>query len=306
VSPAGAGSDCTASQPCSLETALALFTPQRFAIKLSPGTYRGGITLGDNQRLEIHGDGADLTRGYAGPIIGVRGLAELTILGLRIHNAWTVGMGHGITCEEDLRHMPAVTLHRARIDSNRDSGILASGCKLQVVQSAISDNLGGGIRATNGTFVLVGNVFFNNGGYSAPAGGVKVAYPSETNRLELNTFCFNRVQAGYGGAIDCSEGTFTARNNIISSNESALGLEQVRGCMHEYSLVYPGPVLPGIGNSIADPLFVNPVQEDLHLMAGSPARGAADPASDLTGPAELDIDGDRRTSPADIGADEAQ
>jgi hypothetical protein len=43
---------------------------------------------------------------------------------------------------------------------------------------------------------------------------------------------------------------------------------------------------------------------DLHISATSPARGAADPASDLTGIAARDIDGDARTSPADLGADE--
>lgn len=36
-----------------------------------------------------------------------------------------------------------------------------------------------------------------------------------------------------------------------------------------------------------------------------PRRGAADPATLLDALSELDMDGDRRTAPADIGADEA-
>jgi hypothetical protein len=54
----------------------------------------------------------------------------------------------------------------------------------------------------------------------------------------------------------------------------------------------------------ADPRFANPSQGDLHLLPMSPAIGAADPASDLTGIAARDLDGDIRTKPADIGADQ--
>jgi hypothetical protein len=53
-----------------------------------------------------------------------------------------------------------------------------------------------------------------------------------------------------------------------------------------------------------DPMFVNTTTGDLHLRAGSPALGAADPTSNLSGPAERDLDGDVRRAPADIGADE--
>jgi hypothetical protein len=70
------------------------------------------------------------------------------------------------------------------------------------------------------------------------------------------------------------------------------------------SLVLGLLVPPGTGNSAADPGFANTTTGDLHISATSPARGAADPASNLTGPAERDIDGQLRTSPADLGADE--
>jgi len=53
-----------------------------------------------------------------------------------------------------------------------------------------------------------------------------------------------------------------------------------------------------------DPKFTDPATGDLHIQAGSPASGASDPDSDLTGIAAHDIDGDPRTRPADIGADE--
>ncbi len=73
-------------------------------------------------------------------------------------------------------------------------------------------------------------------------------------------------------------------------------------CTHMYSIARPGTPLPGATNSAADPLFVDTVKGDLHLQTTSPARGAADPNSDLTGIASLDIDGTSRTATATIGA----
>jgi len=98
---------------------------------------------------------------------------------------------------------------------------------------------------------------------------------------------------------------FTARNNILSGNGTLNNLEQVGGtCAHAYSIIRPGTVPPGMGNSSMDPLFENTLTGDLHLEAGSPALGAADPGSDLGGLAGRDLDGDPRTAPADLGADE--
>ena len=327
VSPGGMGTECTASQPCLFETAATAFTAQRSAIKLFPGTHRGAISIGDNQRLEIHGDDADLTRSDAGPILSAQGRSELVVVGLRIHNATGVGVGHGITCNEASGNMPLIALHRTTIDKNLGFGIYAASCQvhldrgliltnssgilvadgaLTVSRSTISGNLGGGIMVTNGTFEIVGNMFIRNGNATSYIGGVSVAAaPSTLNRLEFNSFTHNRVEDGRGTAIHCLAGTFTARNNIMSDNVTPTNLEQVGGtCAHAYSIARPGAIPPGPNNSNKDPMFRNAAAGDLHLMAGSPALGAADPASDLTGVAELDIDGDRRTGPADIGADE--
>jgi hypothetical protein len=71
-----------------------------------------------------------------------------------------------------------------------------------------------------------------------------------------------------------------------------------------FSIARPGSLPEGAGNSAQDPLFANTTTGDLHIAAASPARDAADPASDLTGIASRDIDDEPRTSPADIGADQ--
>jgi hypothetical protein len=117
------------------------------------------------------------------------------------------------------------------------------------------------------------------------------------------------AQNGQGAAIQCSAGNFTARNNILSYNVTATNSAQIGGsCSHEYSIAYrgvPADTPPtGANNSAMDPLFVDPAIGDLHIKPTSPARHAADPASDLTGIASRDIDGDPRVSPADLGADQ--
>jgi hypothetical protein len=125
------------------------------------------------------------------------------------------------------------------------------------------------------------------------------------NRLEFNSFSKNQTQDGAGSAIQCAAGAFTARNNIMSGNGTQTNLEQVgSSCAHIYSIVRPGVLPAGTGNKADDPLFKNTTTGDLHILPGSPAAGAADPGSDLTGVAAHDIDGDVRMNPADIGADE--
>ena len=64
--------------------------------------------------------------------------------------------------------------------------------------------------------------------------------------------------------------------------------------------------LPSAGEARRRMELVNTATSDVYLAAGSPARGAADPATDLTGIAAQDIDGDLRASSAELGADEIQ
>lgn len=176
---------------------------------------------------------------------------------------------------------------------------------LSVSRSTFVNNINGGISVSpTGTFSIVGNVFFGNGQTSGTTGGVTInTAQSAGNRLELNTFVGNRTSTSNAAAIQCTAGTFTARSNIMSGNMG--GANQFSGtCLHAYSISRPGAVPTGTGNIATDPMFVDDAAGNLHLKAGSPARGAGDPASDLTGIAALDIDGDMRVSPPDIGADQ--
>ena len=93
-------------------------------------------------------------------------------------------------------------------------------------------------------------------------------------------------------------------NNIIYANIVAGGGAQIGGsanCTTTYSDIGPD-AQAGTGNISADPLFVSSAQGNFHIMAGSPARDAADPSASLA----TDIDGGGRPQGAgrDIGADE--
>jgi hypothetical protein len=296
---------CTLAAPCT-KVASALATGRPY-VKLA-GTIDEAVTIENSRVVTFLAEpDAKLTRtNGAGAIVTVRDSGtSLTVYDLSISNAPNDPSGIGIVVPSGAG-APIVSLIRAKVMNNPGGGISASGGALTVSQSTISGNTGGGISVMNGTFVIVGNMFFDNGDNATLVGGVAVGTSQNaTNRLEFNSLHANQAQLGVGAAIHCIAGTFTARNNVMSDNGTLMNMEQVGGtCAHAYSIVRPGTLPPGNGNSNMDPLFVNTTTGDLHVKPGSPALGAADPSSDLTGPAERDIDGDVRTRPADIGADE--
>jgi len=243
------------------------------------------------QRVKIDGNGGAGVTASGGTLT----VTQSTISG---------NTGGGITASGG----GTLTVTQSTISGNTGGGITASGGgTLTVTQSTISGNTGGGITVGAGTtFILVGNIFFLNGNGSASVGGVSImTSQSTTNRLEFNSFNKNTTQDGVASAIYCVAGTFTARNNILSGNGTQTQLDQTGGsCTHAYSIVRPGALPAGTGNSAADPLFVNTTTGDLHIQTSSPAHAAADPSSNLTGVAAKDLDGDPRVAPADIGADQ--
>jgi hypothetical protein len=328
VTAAPGGTDnptCSFASPCT-HVAAALATGRPY-VKFH-GTTDESVVIGSRRVATFFADaGAKLTNSSGGAILTVQDDGtSLNVYDLTISDAPNNANGFGLLIPTGgaptvsltrvtLTNNPArglstsggtLTISHSTIIGNAGGGVSNTGGTLTLLQTSIANNTGGGLSFTNGTFAIVGNVFFNNGTDSGVVGGASIATTlNATNRLDFNSFNRNKTQDGLGTAIQCVAGAFTARNNILSENATATNTLQFSGtCMHAYSIVRPGVLPAGASNKAGDPLFKDTTAGDLHIQPGSAAIGGSDPASDLTGIASQDIDGDIRRSPADIGADQ--
>jgi Right handed beta helix region len=306
VDPVGTGTACSKAAPCGTLD-IGLLTNKAY-VKVAAGTVKDiKTTVIDGKTVTLLADpGAKVDRDGDGAVIEVRSAgADVKIYDLEITGATGLAGANGIEVTPN-GGAPTLTLVRAKITGNQGGGISASGGALTVTQSTISGNTGGGISVANASFDITNTFFFGNGGVGATVGGLSISTTQNAaNRLEFNSFNRNQTQDGIGPAIQCIAGTFSARNNIMSGNGTLSQLTQYGGtCAHTYSIATPGVLPSGTGNLATDPMFLNPATGDLHLSPASPARGMADPATDLTGPVAKDIDGQPRVQPSDLGADE--
>jgi hypothetical protein len=336
----GTGTSCTRAMPCAqMSAALATNHPY---IKVS-GTLNEAVTL-TNRNVTFLAEPGAILKNTSGNGLTLTGSSHVEIYDLQISNSGTgINIPTGTTVSLFLsrakvqnnanggivQESGTLTVSKSTIASNTGAGgifshdttvsvvgstlssnsggegIIYYGGSLSVSRSTFVNNINGGLSlGSTGTFAIVGNVFFGNGTTTSTTGGVKINTDQNAgNRLELNTFIGNRTNTSTASAIQCTAGTFTARSNIMSGNMGAT--DQFSGtCLHAYSISRPGAVPAGTGNIASDPLFVDAATGNVHLQAGSPARGAGDPASDLAGIAALDIDGDMRATPPDMGADQ--
>ncbi len=90
-------------------------------------------------------------------------------------------------------------------------------------------------------------------------------------RCETAVDCYEKID-GRGG------GRGTGQNMIIWENETSVALDELSTFDMTYSVVAGG--YPGTGNVDADPIFVNPAEDDFHLVPDSPARGAGHDSTD--------------------------
>lgn len=310
VQAGGTGAQpCAKGAPCgTLQDGVTAVNASRPYIKIS-----GTGTLADNATTTIDGKavtiladpGAKLDRMGDGVILEVRNTgADVRIYDLEITGASGGAGDVGISIASG--GMPKLTLTRVKVTNNIGGGISASGGTLTVSQSTISGNTGGGISVTNGGFIIVNNIFFGNGSGGSTVGGINIlTSQSTTNRFEFNTVSRNLVADTLGSGIQCTAGTFIARNNIVYNNGTGTNLLQVSGsCQHAFSDIGPMGIVGGSNNINMPPMFLDEANGNLHIGSASPVRGKADPTADLIGIAARDIDSDERTSPADIGADE--
>ena len=274
--------------------------------------------------------------GDNGTVLAVRGnSSDLQIYDLQISNGTGGNAGIGISLADSAK----LSLTRVSVITNSDRGIAVTGmnssltctqCSLlnngaqgleattgnvTITQSKIANNSGGGVHFTaSAGFHIIGNFIYQNGqaGLTA-ASGVNVAVNMQAGGAPANELNFNSITGNFGAdlgqGIQCVSGTqLTTSNNIVWSNGvNPVTDMQVFGtkCSFTYSDIGPIPDV-GTMNIMDNPQFA--AAGDLHLMPTSPAQGGGDPAVNLTGLTENDIDGEPRAKRTgkgpDIGADQ--
>jgi len=133
-----------------------------------------------------------------------------------------------------------------------------------------------------------------------PVNGAAFAISADARQSSVSFTTF------YNAHWSCSDGpvVFAASNNLFLYEKAGAPANVVSGtrCRHTYSLMNPQSATPTGSNNLVnmDPRFVNGANGDFHLIAGSPAIDAADPAATSA----VDFDGTSRPQGAgrDLGA----
>jgi len=159
---------------------------------------------------------------------------------------------------------------------------------------------GGGLALAWNGFYEVSKCLFagNSAGAGQSGGGLAISlvgfYPNHDNSTAYVTNCtfVNNHADGIGGAIQV-QGNGVVRNSICVGN-TAGNMNEIGVQIGSFSVTFSDIEggYPGTGNFDSDPLFVDAVNGDFNLQAGSPCINTGDPTS------PLDPDGSR----ADMGA----
>ncbi len=160
---------------------------------------------------------------------------------------------------------------------------------------------GGGLYNEGGDFLLT-NVVFNR---NEASGGGGIYNEGGNIALTNVTLSYNEADSG-GGLYNIYTSTFTMTNTIVWGN-LALTDPQIYNHPSTTAIVaysdveLPNGVYPGTGNINNDPLFVDAINGDLHLQAGSPAIDAGDNGAVAV---PTDLDGNSRIigNAVDMGA----
>ncbi len=309
AAPAGAGSSCTQTQPCSLAEALSGAQEHDEVILAgnqgsygTPGSPLGALETKSNAFfIDVHG-----AAGQPRPVIYADSLSTYctttghctNVSDLDIEK--TAGSGPALYAYGNLDHVIA----RSRVGSDGCQATSGTGSQPQQIDNSICVSDGGGTALTmsegyggaqTAGLVLRNDTFVATGSSSD---GIALSANSSSGSVLLEVLATNVIARG--GAEDVSVesldlgGAMTieatlSHSNFASTHTAGTGTAKI---------------VEGAGDQRTPPKFANAAEDDFHEAAGSPTidAGITEAADGST-----DLDGDPRTiGPAtDIGAYEA-
>lgn len=304
ASPTGSSTaPCTKVEPCSVQRAFAITDITRDTVKMAPGAYTGSITV-TNKTVNVHGDGATISS-TSGATLTVNDRGRVRVTGLIIVAGGTTN--NAVDCVSlNNVDVPMLALDRVQAESLRNvlnlvkcaaivsrSKLRTSGSNsaLFATEGSTADVdrttlLGGGfvVGSTYASLVRLTNSVIGN-----PTSGEDAFFPVEgAITVSFSTVINARGGCGSGAAV-CSGSSPNGvcyDNSIVANLVAGAPADSVYGtaCVANHTLVFPQTaVIAGTSNKLG----VNPLLEaagsgDFHLLPGSPAIDAANPAATVT------------------------
>ena len=311
---ASATSLCTRADPCSIDRAFTVLGATRNYVKLLPGTHVPMTTISPPANFDVHVFGPATLGGSFRTLLNstmrIRDLdvaAGENVLQCSRRDATQPSPAFDVdrvtfapdnrlqmmVCTLKLRHarlqITAASTYQNAISLSGDAG--QGGSDLTLAQSEI---IGGqrGITVSDRSSVSITNCIFRDQGLY---GAMSFSYSAGPSTLAFSTLYNSYLDCplhntGDGGLVLAAhdnvmlnDGTTVVYGNEVSTSDR---------CSHQYDLIKPQPDTPNGASNLLnmDPLFINAAAGDLHLMAGSPAIDAADPAATET----IDFEGTSR------------
>jgi hypothetical protein len=308
VSPRGGPADpCTQTSPCSFMRVGDVVDSDHPVVVLLPGIYLTGASF-EGKSATIVGGGATIA------------ISDTQTFGLDINNS-DIRMRDLVVDDYETQDDPdhgqiisvsnsTVTIDNMRASSSHVDAIDALTQSSITIRHSVFINRG---ITINGYFVADDCLFLEGGpriGGSAQITN-SVIIGGSSQAIDIASHDPTHIRSEFanntfiGGDVKCDADASAIRtftNNILLGQRTISSAGT--GCQYNYNLVtdrLDSGALVGVGNTTGDPMFVDAAAGDFHLMRGSPAIDAGDPAAPLSG---RDADGTLRPqgTRSDIGA----